>query len=192
MSNKGILCYMFGQSHGTLHMYSLVGAPGGLACWHHCSPHGVANTFSSFSPSSNSSIKDPSAVLILKMERATVWHQFLRVTPTPSPKSTRLAYQTSTISSSALLFSVQSTQVPTWETFPTSEEWRANTQTSTKQNPRVWRVILKVKRSGFQNTVAFFSIEMNQLKAWGIWDASWGCFIDFFFPWWYITPQGHL
>jgi hypothetical protein len=64
MSDKDILCYMYGSSHGALHVYCLVdglvpgssGASGWLISlfllW-------VANPFSSLSPFSNSCIGDP-------------------------------------------------------------------------------------------------------------------------------------
>ena len=53
-----------GRRHGFLYVYSLAGGPdsgssGGLAGWHCCSLHGVANPLSSFSPFSNSSNGDP-------------------------------------------------------------------------------------------------------------------------------------
>ena len=63
--NKAILCYICVWSHGSFHLYSLVGGlvPGssggggiGLYC---CSSYGVANPFSSFKPFSSSSIGDP-------------------------------------------------------------------------------------------------------------------------------------
>jgi hypothetical protein len=51
MSNKAIFCHICCQSHGSLHVYSLVG---GLVPWtsRWCGP---ANPLSSFSPFSNSS-----------------------------------------------------------------------------------------------------------------------------------------
>jgi hypothetical protein len=63
MSDKAILYYIWGWSHGPLHMYSLVGSlfsrsSGCLVSWYCCSSYGVANPFSSFSPFSNSSIVD--------------------------------------------------------------------------------------------------------------------------------------
>jgi hypothetical protein len=65
MSNKAILCHICGWSHGSFCVYSLVvqspGALGGLASWYCCSLHGAANPCSSFSPFSNSSIRDPQA-----------------------------------------------------------------------------------------------------------------------------------
>jgi hypothetical protein len=68
MSNKVIFCHIRGQRHGLLHVYSWLvvqplGTPGGLAYWHCCSLHGSANPLSSFSPFSNSSIRDPWAEL---------------------------------------------------------------------------------------------------------------------------------
>ena len=58
MPDKSILCNICGWSHGLLHVYSLVG---GLLLmgWYFCSSYGVANSFSSFSPFSDSSIGDP-------------------------------------------------------------------------------------------------------------------------------------
>jgi hypothetical protein len=66
MPNKAILCYICNWSHGSLHVYSLFGGllpgssgGGGLVGWYCCSSYGVANPFSSFSPSSNSSTGVP-------------------------------------------------------------------------------------------------------------------------------------
>jgi hypothetical protein len=70
MPDHAILCYIYSWSHGSLHVYSLVGGlvPGssgegwvlvGLYC---CSSYGVANPFSSFSPFYNSSIGNPCSV----------------------------------------------------------------------------------------------------------------------------------
>jgi hypothetical protein len=65
MPNKVILCYICGWSHGSLHVYSLVGGSvpgssgrGGQVVWYCCSFYVVASPFSSFSPFSNSSIGD--------------------------------------------------------------------------------------------------------------------------------------
>jgi hypothetical protein len=63
LPEKAILCYICGWSHGSLHVYSLVGglvpgSSGGLVGWC-CSSYGVVNSFSSFSPFSNSSIGGP-------------------------------------------------------------------------------------------------------------------------------------
>jgi hypothetical protein len=66
MSKKAILCYICEWSHGSLHVYSLVGGlvPGssgvgvGLVGWYCYSSYGVANPFSSFSPFYNSAIGD--------------------------------------------------------------------------------------------------------------------------------------
>jgi hypothetical protein len=56
MPNKAILYYIYGWSHGSLNVYSFVGGldPGSSGSWYCCSSYGVANPFSSFSPSSNS------------------------------------------------------------------------------------------------------------------------------------------
>jgi hypothetical protein len=64
MPAKAILCYTCSLSHGSLHVYPLVGGLvpgsfGGLVDWYWCSCYGVANPFSSFSPFSNSSIVEP-------------------------------------------------------------------------------------------------------------------------------------
>jgi hypothetical protein len=66
MSDEAILCYICSWSHGSLHVYSLVGGllPGssGGSGWLIFFSYGVANPFSSFSPSPNSSIgSDPCA-----------------------------------------------------------------------------------------------------------------------------------
>jgi hypothetical protein len=54
MSNKAILCHLCGQSHGSLHVYSLVGGPvprsSGRSSWLTLLlPHGDENTLSSLS-----------------------------------------------------------------------------------------------------------------------------------------------
>ena len=61
--DKAALCYVCSWSHGTLHVYSLVGGlisgsfgGGCLVGWYCCSSYTVADPFSSFSPSPNSSI----------------------------------------------------------------------------------------------------------------------------------------
>jgi hypothetical protein len=61
--HKAILCYICNWSHGSLHVYSLVGGlvpgssgGGGLVGWYCCSSYGVANPLSSFIFSPNSSI----------------------------------------------------------------------------------------------------------------------------------------
>ena len=67
MPDEAILRFLCSWSHGSLHLYSLVGglAPGnfgGQGClvgWYCCSSYGFANPFSSFSPFSNSSVQDP-------------------------------------------------------------------------------------------------------------------------------------
>ena len=64
MSEKAILCYIYSWSHGSLHVYSLVGGlvPGrswGSGWLILLFFDGVANHFSSFSPLSNSSTGDP-------------------------------------------------------------------------------------------------------------------------------------
>jgi len=69
MSDKAILCYICSSSHGSLHVYSLVGGlvPGsseGLVSWYCYSSYGVA---SSLIPSPNSSIGVPGLVLSLPM-----------------------------------------------------------------------------------------------------------------------------
>ena len=53
MSSKAILCHLCGWSHGSLHVYSLVGS-----ILPRSSPKGAATFPSSFSPFSNSSIRD--------------------------------------------------------------------------------------------------------------------------------------
>jgi hypothetical protein len=63
MPEKAILCYISRWSHGYPHVYSVVyglvpGAFGCLVSWF-CSSYGVANLFSSFSPSPNSSTGVP-------------------------------------------------------------------------------------------------------------------------------------
>jgi hypothetical protein len=55
MPNKVILCYICGWSHGSLHVYSLIGGlvPGnheGTGGWYCCSSYRVAKLFSSFIP----------------------------------------------------------------------------------------------------------------------------------------------
>jgi hypothetical protein len=73
MPNKAILCFMCSCSHGSLHVYSLIGGlvPGSsgwgdcLVSWYCCSSYGVANPFSYFSPLSDSSIGDPIGDLVL-------------------------------------------------------------------------------------------------------------------------------
>jgi hypothetical protein len=72
MPDKAILCYTCSWSHESLHMYSLVGGlvPGssggeGLVGRNCCSSYGVADPFSSFSPSSNSSIGVPGLSLMV-------------------------------------------------------------------------------------------------------------------------------
>jgi hypothetical protein len=66
MPNKDTLCYICCWSPGLFHVYPLVvglvpgsSGGGGLFGWYCCSSYGVANPFSSFSPSSNSSIGVP-------------------------------------------------------------------------------------------------------------------------------------
>ena len=65
MSNEVILCYKCYWSHGSLHVYTLVGGlvpgsyGGDLVVWYCCSSYGAANPFSFFSPFSNSSIGNP-------------------------------------------------------------------------------------------------------------------------------------
>jgi hypothetical protein len=59
--DKAILCLMCDWSHGSLHVYSLVGdfvpgSSGVLVGWYCCSSYGIANPHRSFSPFSNSSI----------------------------------------------------------------------------------------------------------------------------------------
>jgi hypothetical protein len=66
MFNKAIVCHICGQSHGFLHVYSLVGdrvprSSGGLVCWHCCSLCGAANPLTSFSSFYNTSIRNPCA-----------------------------------------------------------------------------------------------------------------------------------
>jgi hypothetical protein len=63
-ANKAILCYICGWSHGSLHVYSLVGglvpgSSGGSGWFILLFFLWVANPFNSFSPFSNSSIGDP-------------------------------------------------------------------------------------------------------------------------------------
>jgi len=70
MSDNAILSYKCSWSHGSLHVYSLVGGliPGssGVSGWlMFCSSYGVANPSSSFSPSSNSSIGVPVLILMV-------------------------------------------------------------------------------------------------------------------------------
>jgi hypothetical protein len=76
MSNNAIFCHICGQSHGSLHVYSLIGGPGlrnsrGLVCWLCCSPYGVATPLSSFSPFSNSSTRDPTLSLMIGWKQAS-------------------------------------------------------------------------------------------------------------------------
>jgi hypothetical protein len=60
--DKAILCYICGWSHGSLHVYFLVGGlvpgssggRGNLFGWWCCSSYGVANPFSSYSLFTNS------------------------------------------------------------------------------------------------------------------------------------------
>ena len=66
MSNKAIFCHICTQSHGSLHVYSLVGGPVPGSSWESGQLtllllHGAANPLSSFSPFSNSSIRSPHA-----------------------------------------------------------------------------------------------------------------------------------
>jgi hypothetical protein len=61
MSYKAILCYTCNWSHGSLHVYSLVGGLvpgryGGLGSLYCCSSYGATNPFSTWVPSSSSSI----------------------------------------------------------------------------------------------------------------------------------------
>jgi hypothetical protein len=56
MPDKTFLCYICGWNHEPLHVYPLVGglvpgSSGGLDGWYCCSSYGVADPFSSFSPS---------------------------------------------------------------------------------------------------------------------------------------------
>jgi hypothetical protein len=65
MPDKDILSYICIWSHGSLHVYSLVGGLvsgklcGGSVSWYCCSPYGVAISFSSFSPTPSLSIEVP-------------------------------------------------------------------------------------------------------------------------------------
>jgi hypothetical protein len=69
MPDKAILSHIYSRSHGSLHVYffgwwfspwELWEKGGGcLVGWYCCSSHGVANPFSSFSPSPNSSTGVP-------------------------------------------------------------------------------------------------------------------------------------
>ena len=70
MEDKAILCYISSWSHGALHVYPLIGGvvPGSsgwlillFILW-------VANPFSSFSPSPNSSIGVPMLILMVDYE----------------------------------------------------------------------------------------------------------------------------
>jgi hypothetical protein len=71
MPDKAILCYICSWRHGPIHVYSLLGGlvpgifEGGLVGWYCCSFCGVANPFSSFSPSPNSSTGVPTLSLLL-------------------------------------------------------------------------------------------------------------------------------
>jgi hypothetical protein len=61
ITNKAILCYICSWSHGSLHVYSLVGGLvrgsfGGTVSLYCCSSYGSINPFSSLGPFSNSSI----------------------------------------------------------------------------------------------------------------------------------------
>jgi hypothetical protein len=75
MSDKATLCYICSWSHGSLHVYSLVGGlvPGSSQgfSWY-CSSYGVANPFSSFSLFPNSSI----GVLTLSLMVDVCKHQW--------------------------------------------------------------------------------------------------------------------
>jgi hypothetical protein len=64
MSDKAVLYHICSRSHGSLHVYSLVGGPVPGSSWESGQLtllllHGAANPLSSFSPLSNSSIGDP-------------------------------------------------------------------------------------------------------------------------------------
>jgi hypothetical protein len=50
-----------------------LGAPRNLACWYCCSPHGAANTFSSISHFSNSSIRDPTLSTIVDYQHLPLY-----------------------------------------------------------------------------------------------------------------------
>jgi hypothetical protein len=64
MTDMVILCYIYGWSHGSHHMYSLVGglfpgSSGVLVGSYCCSFYGAAKPFSSLGPFSSSFIGDP-------------------------------------------------------------------------------------------------------------------------------------
>ena len=67
MTYKAILCYICGWSHGSFHVYSLVGAlvpgsSGELVSSYYCCCYGVTNPYSSLGSFSTSSIGDPDSV----------------------------------------------------------------------------------------------------------------------------------
>jgi len=78
MPDNDILCYIWGWSHGSLHVYSLIdgldsGSSGGF-WWCCCSSYGVANPFSSFSPFSNSSFRDSVLILTVSCKHSHLYH----------------------------------------------------------------------------------------------------------------------